>query len=129
MVEVYIWICDFGLLEIKQNEKEFKKLCVLRFPLLHYNLSFLSILGPCSPAMHCLATGIVKKPDKAYNVLCCLACHGNVLYCLVCHGISRHCEETEQSDTWIAVVSLITDPADLASDLRLTSFLLQLLQN
>ena len=62
MVEVYIWICDFGLLEIKQNEKEFKKLCVLRFPLIHYNLSFLSILGlltcdALSRDRHCEETG------------------------------------------------------------------------
>ena len=86
MVEVYIWICDFGLLEIKQNEKEFKKLCVLRFPLIHYNLSFLSILGPCSPAMHCLATGIVKKPDKAYNVLCWTR-HAMVMCCIAWYAM------------------------------------------
>ena len=74
----------------------------------------------CSPAMHCLATGIVKKPDKAYNVLCCTTCHGNVLYCLVCHGISRHCEETEQSATpgspsfpWLRIQQTLPATSDL----------------
>ena len=40
----------------------------------------------CSPAMHCLATGIVKKPDKAYNVLCWTR-HAMVMCCIAWHAM------------------------------------------